>query len=307
MPRPVHLLTLLALLTLLVPGSAAVAQDDPPNYDTPPGGEITPPPPPTPGMEADRGDERPSRRDRGMRPRRSDGPDFDRPGSDRPPRRPAPDRDFRRPGSDGPGRGEPRKPRKPLTDEQTEELFGILQQINPRFAEGLAKVRKIRPERFRQGLQRIAPRLEHLVQLKDDDPELFQLEIENRQLKFKSFRLSQAIRKARTENTDPAKIEAMQNQLRDMLDKHFDVRQKILERELKHMAKRIEKLKGQLRQRQENRKQLIDQYMRKLMTAERMNDRERDPDRKRERNPDRKPDFDRRRDREDDRRRDPKP
>lgn len=254
MPRPCLILLLSLLWMPAAICRTAVAQDDPPRDDPPPTYQPAPDdPPPPPNL--DRDDDQPRKKFRDMRQRRPGSRDFDRRG-DRP--------GFHRSDSDRAGRHEPRQP---LTDEQVEELFDILKQVHPELAAQMEKVRRIRPERFREGLQRMAPRLQHLLSEKKEDPELFKLKIRDRRLVFKSYQLSQQIRRAREGDADPAKAQALQNQLHELLNEHFEVRQQILEREVRKMAQRIEKIKQELQEREKNREKLIREHAQKMMNT----------------------------------------
>lgn len=138
--------------------------------------------------------------------------------------------------------------------EQIAERLEVLQQINPEVAERIQRHMDKRggmnPERIRMMLGEQFQRIDRLLHLKRDDPDAFELAIDDLKLDRKTQELAEELRRAGGDIGDH------RDQLRALIGRHFDVRQRKYEHELNRLEKRIAQLRRQLKTRRNHREAL---------------------------------------------------
>lgn len=154
----------------------------------------------------------------------------------------------------GPGmRGEP-----PLllTPEQEAHLFTVLQEVNPELIEKIKTWQQVNPERSGRMLARMYERMQDVIQLKQADPAMYELKVQDLKLDARSRLMALAYRREKTDET--------RKDLLNILTEQFDIRQKIRERELERMKEKIGQLESQLEERASNRQKYIDKQLEEI-------------------------------------------
>ncbi|MBI2477510.1 MAG: hypothetical protein HYV60_02320 [Planctomycetia bacterium] len=105
--------------------------------------------------------------------------------------------------------------------------------------------------------------LRRLEELKELDPEMYELEKADRDLDRQTLDVSEQYRRAPKE-----KREALQKQLAEAVSKHFDVRQARRELHLKRLAGELEKLRESIKRRGDVRDQIIGKRVSELIGEE---------------------------------------
>lgn len=105
-----------------------------------------------------------------------------------------------------------------------------------------------------------------LQRLQESDPDMYPLVKDDVELERKSFELSEQIR--RTSKTEEK--ERLKNELINVVENHFNVRQERREMELKRLEEQIDRMRESLKTRAESRESLIKQRIAEL-TGERDN------------------------------------
>jgi hypothetical protein len=113
------------------------------------------------------------------------------------------------------------------------------------------------------------PRLRRLVELREQDPAMYRLRVADQRHKVETLRLVRQLRHAQREGENPQRIRALQTRLRQQANEHFEIRQRMRQRELEQLAERIEQLRTELQQRQANRRELIGRYLDALLDHDR--------------------------------------
>ena len=157
--------------------------------------------------------------------------------------------------------------RPPLTEEQVGQAIQVLQQIDPEAAAYVEQIREEAPLRVAWALERRFPQIVDFLSLKQRDPAMYELRIEDLRLAHESRRLARRIGMAKEAGKDD-EAERLTDQLAETLEHHFDIRQQIRERELADLEARVERLREQLEQRADNRDDLIEQRLQQLTTGE---------------------------------------
>ena len=102
-----------------------------------------------------------------------------------------------------------------------------------------------------------------MEELKELDPEMYELEKSDRELDRQTFDLSEQIRRI-PENKRGAFVE----QLAEVVGKHFDVRQARRELHLKRLEEELETLRASIERRSEVRDEIISKRVNELIGAE---------------------------------------
>jgi len=173
------------------------------------------------------------------------------------------------PGPFAPERDDRRVDPPPLDEAQREAALEVLADVYPRFAERLNEAQEANPRRAEWALRKMWPRLHRLVELRDRDPALYKLRVADQRHKVETLRLVHQLRRALRQGEAPGRVSALQDRLRERVNDHFEVRQRMRRHELEQLAERIEQLRAELRQRQANRDQLIGRYIEALLKRQR--------------------------------------
>lgn len=161
----------------------------------------------------------------------------------------------------------PKHDRYHLSVDQLDEAFEVLREIKPELAERLEPHRQDDPQRVVDMLQREFPHVRHLIRLKRVAPETYNLRVQDVKLTYQSQQLAEQLQQA---EQDPSSGDAaaLGEQLRQVVEQHFDVRQQLRERELAYLERRIGELRAQLDERAQDKEALIEQRLNDLAAEE---------------------------------------
>ncbi len=165
----------------------------------------------------------------------------------------SPPRDRRRDGQ-GPHRGG--RPPEELNEQQLKHLFSILSEVNPELIDKIKTWQQVNPDRANRMLARMYGRMQDLIQLKMDDPPMYELKVADIKLDTRSRVLSLSYRRTPTDE--------VRDELLTVLKQHFEIRQKIREHELERLKSKIGELESQLEERAHNREKLIDKQFQSM-------------------------------------------
>lgn len=154
-------------------------------------------------------------------------------------------------------------PRHDLTPEEVKERLRILREVHPQLAERIAHMKDTDPQRVGRMLGRHWPMIEDLIRMKEHDPKGLELHIHDMKLIRQSHKLSRQLRRHDSDLTAKKK-EQLRLELRELVTSHFEVRQKLKERDLAKLERRIEELREQLHKRITNKSQIIEVHFKKL-------------------------------------------
>ncbi len=146
----------------------------------------------------------------------------------------------------GPNQGGPRE----MSEEDIQAVLDVLRDVRPEWAQRLEDALEgERSEIARAMIRRQHNRVRELIYLKANDPEHYQLRVQDIQLSFRSMRLTLAYHQALQEdNTQGA--EQLHEELQTTLDEQLQNRLALRERELHALEARLERLREQYNQEQ---------------------------------------------------------
>lgn len=151
-----------------------------------------------------------------------------------------------------PRRGQ-HEPPVELTMEQQQDLFTVLKEVNPQLIEKIKTWQEVNPERSSRMLARMYGRMQDMIDLKAADPTMYELKVQDIKLETRSRILAMRYRRTPTEES--------KKELLDVLNKHFELRQKVREHELHRLKSMIGQLETQIEQRTNNREKIINKQL----------------------------------------------
>jgi hypothetical protein len=174
-----------------------------------------------------------------------DAADADRPAASVAEESPPPD-DFGPPhrGRDGFQRG-PRAGAmlwRRMTEEERTGLREFIAEEYPEMYDRLLEAQADDPEGFEPGIGRILPEMIRMKELRDRDPELFQVRKTEQQVEFELRRLARRYRFASTDEDRAVLAE----KIRPLVEQQFDIRQRRMEEEVSRLEKRLEQLRQRI-------------------------------------------------------------
>jgi|GEM_PF-6275780 len=140
-----------------------------------------------------------------------------------------------------------------LSEEEVQEAMEILREYNPELAERIARWQEEGRENLHALIGGRLPWVRRLIYMKRNDPERYELSLQDLKLQRESQELAKRIHEA-----DESERAALSTQLRQRLTAQFEVRQKVRQLEIRALEKRIEEMKKQLDERSKSSQQLID-------------------------------------------------
>ncbi len=178
-------------------------------------------------------------------------------------------RPSRGPGGDGPGAGRFGAGRFELTDERAERLLSLLEEVNPRLHERVQRIWETDREKGRQALLRAAPRLIPLIELRERDPEAFEMKMEELRNGRQIFDLLREVRDAKPDELTQARLDQIRAELVGLVGHQFDLRARHGLQEAERLSRRLERFQAELEERATNRdghvQQRADELLRRAL------------------------------------------
>ncbi len=149
-----------------------------------------------------------------------------------------------------------------LSSEQEE---AVLEHVKATYPEEryqkLLDLKDTRPAIYNRLLQKAYQEIEYLERLKERDPEMYEAMKEKRELEIQTKQLVDQYKN--TENE--AEKEKLKNQISELLNKIFDIRQKNREKEIERLEKRLAEAKENNEKRLQNKEEIIAERLKDLL------------------------------------------
>lgn len=153
--------------------------------------------------------------------------------------------------------------RDPMGPEFVNDIVKVAHDYDPELGARLEEIKKRNPERIREAIGHTnGPNLMRLVYLLRNNPEMYKMRIEEFKLNRESEDIAKQVREG---GSDKAKLDKLRQQLRAKVTEQFSQRQKIRERELSDLEKRIDELRKEIRSRKEKQAELIAEREKELI------------------------------------------
>ena len=154
-----------------------------------------------------------------------------------------------------------------LSPELVEQILGVAAEVDPELAQQLESLRQAKGQvAFRRSV-RHARHLLGLARLKERDPELYSMKVEELQIDAEIHRTLDALREAR--RTDSDSVGRLERELHRLVEKQVGISIAVRGRALialkKHVAAMQEKIQQQLQQQGDKFPQTVEKRYRKLL------------------------------------------
>ena len=149
-----------------------------------------------------------------------------------------------------------------LTPEQEAEVLDYLKEMRPEQADELLKWKDRRPEQYRRALSRAFREMRYVQDMKERDPELYKIVSQEKQFDSQSQTLARQYRNTDDEN-EKKRIE---DEVKKLLDKIFDLRQMNYEAEIERLEKRLAEAKENNAERLANKSEIVQRRLEELLS-----------------------------------------
>lgn len=188
---------------------------------------------------------------------------------------PEPGDEDRRPEGDKPSKKDPRFQREGddmESPEMGERMEKLRQMIPPDKFQKLMEMRRRNPEQFRQQMRQFMEKFRGMNQermvgpdkmqerMPDKDPAMQEIIQKQKKMDEQVRKLVHALRKAQGEERTK-----MVNELRQLLNDQFALRQNMREREIEKMNERLQQMKEKHQKRLQNKDMIVDRYLKNLL------------------------------------------
>ncbi|MBL0869011.1 MAG: hypothetical protein IBJ18_00355 [Phycisphaerales bacterium] len=146
-----------------------------------------------------------------------------------------------------------------FTQEDRDRVLAEIREHNPDLAKQIESAREQSPESADQFLRFIGDKMRGMRELRDRDPESYQLRKTEIIGLFKMLKLRKEYAEAAKNNADQAKLDTIKGELRVVMGELWDTRQKLDEMQLRELEKRVERMKQEAVKRTEMREKVINE------------------------------------------------
>ncbi|USN98502.1 MAG: hypothetical protein H6810_10045 [Phycisphaeraceae bacterium] len=165
----------------------------------------------------------------------------------------------------GVGMGPDGRPPADAPEIPVEQVRAFIQAHLPELASRIAEADGVEPGRGDRMVQRMTPRLADIIRAEKDDPGFVELRIDEMRTGMailgKSRTLHQLIRSGGAE----AEVDRAKQELRDLLGRQFDLRQKLEAHRLDRMQADLESARAELEVRAGDRDKVIDDHLSRVL------------------------------------------
>lgn len=189
---------------------------------------------------------------------------FHRPGRDR---RGGPPQSPRR---DGPSSGSGPQPAPgdvmpAQTEERLERIRAIIDEHMPEVAERLRIAEQENPEYAERFFRRMAPRFSDIIELEENAPELVPVRIEELRTGLAIVTAGRELRRLGREDRESEAFLAKKLEIRELLVHQLELRHRLESHRLEMMEQEIERARAKLRKQEENKNELIDRDLERVI------------------------------------------
>lgn len=165
----------------------------------------------------------------------------------------------------GPPRSEETSSREtgPISPQERETLLALLKETMPTLWSRLEALQEKDPQAAERMSGRLLSRLREAAELKDREPKLYALKIDELKAWADVMAAAQALR----ERSGEADVNALRTKLREAVSLQFDAREATQNQEIADLEKRLKTLREESAQKSANRTQLIDEFMTRIEAA----------------------------------------
>ncbi|HRX86704.1 MAG TPA: hypothetical protein P5572_16895 [Phycisphaerae bacterium] len=148
-----------------------------------------------------------------------------------------------------------------MTDDERTALKQFIADEYPEMYDRLLETQANDDDMFERWIGRILPDMIHMKELKDRDPQLFQVRKSEQQTEMELRRLARRYRFATTDEDRAALAE----QIRPLVGKQFDIRQRRMGEEIDRLEQRVGQLRARLQKQADDRDAEIEKMYQRIL------------------------------------------
>jgi hypothetical protein len=152
-----------------------------------------------------------------------------------------------------------------LTPEQEREAIAYIREVYPDRLENLLAIKERRPLLYRRFLSRGYREMRHLEEMKEKDPERYDQRMEEKRLDEDARNLARQYR----ESDDESEKARLKDELKVLLDRIFDYRQRNRQFEIEKLERRLAELKETNQQRLDNKDEIVQRRLDQMLGRQR--------------------------------------
>ncbi len=142
----------------------------------------------------------------------------------------------------GPGpRGEGAKARE-FREEDLETMLTVIRETNPQMHTRITQALERNPERARQFLRRAWPRVAEMVELREENPELYRLRVRMMRTNIEIMKKAGLYARASREGADETELALIRDELSALVDQQLDARLKEQQDALERSRERLSRI-----------------------------------------------------------------
>ncbi len=146
-----------------------------------------------------------------------------------------------------------------LTEDQSATVLELIRAQRPALA---ARIEVLNPTERREAINRAAPKLRNMIEMKRNDPQGYELYKQQWILENQAGDLARRLKSVKGD--EAAKLHA---ELRAVSEQQFDIRSKLQDRDVSKLETRVAQLRADIQKQQNNRDQLIENQMKRLLAS----------------------------------------
>jgi hypothetical protein len=144
-----------------------------------------------------------------------------------------------------------------------EDILNWVRQHVPQEISDLQVLKRENPREYEEQLHWIAEKIQHLEHVKQQYPEMYDRLIEVEKLEHQSWKMAEEIPRIR----DAEKKKQLTAQLRDVLEKIFEIRLEERSLEIKELEKELDKMKALIEKRKAMKDTIINRRLKELIPS----------------------------------------
>jgi hypothetical protein len=153
---------------------------------------------------------------------------------------------------------------RPISEDMAREILGFYSKIDPDMVSDMTLIKTENPKIYQDRLHHMEKEMRYLRRLQEGDPEQFEKSIKLRRLEGECNKLATQFRKSKDE-AEKSKIE---DDLRDLLNQLFEMKEQEKEIEIDRILKRVDKMRQEMEERKANKDNIIKIRLNQLLGKE---------------------------------------
>lgn len=157
------------------------------------------------------------------------------------------------------------EPPRRLSDEQHRALREIITAVMPDLRHRMDRLAESDPEEADRRMREMFPRFRPLIELREEDTEVFRMRLAEIATMREAVRLSREIARKQRRGADADELQSDHAALRALLEQHFEMRRRAQQHELDRLKERLRVIEKELEEHDRDRERLVEDRIESLL------------------------------------------